>query len=55
MTFRWTQHLAAGSDYDGDMVNERQPTADINLYSPCWDPSAATSPARRVLPVVLRD
>ncbi len=33
MTFRWTQHLAAGSDYDGDMVNERQLTADIKLYS----------------------
>jgi hypothetical protein len=33
MTFRWTQHLAAGVDYDGDMVNERQLTADIKLYS----------------------
>ncbi len=33
MTFRWTQHLAAGADYDGDMVNERQLTADIKLYS----------------------
>ncbi len=32
MTFRWTQHLAAGADYDGDMVNERQLTADIKLY-----------------------
>ena len=33
MTFRWTQHLAAGVDYDGDMVNEKQLTADIKLYS----------------------
>lgn len=33
MVFRWTQHLSAGSDYDGDMVNEKQLTADIKLYS----------------------
>lgn len=33
MTFRWTQHLAAGVDYDGDMVNEKQLTGDIKLYS----------------------
>ena len=33
MVFRWTQHLAAGQDYDGDMVNEKQLTADLKLYS----------------------
>ena len=33
MVFRWSQHLSAGMDYDGDMVNERQLTSDIKLYS----------------------
>ena len=33
MTFRWQQHLFAGQDYDGDMVNEKQLTGDIKLYS----------------------
>lgn len=33
MVFRWTMHLAAGQDYDGDMVNDRQLTTDIKLYS----------------------
>lgn len=33
MIFRWSQHLAAGTDYDGDMVNEKQLTADIKAYS----------------------
>ena len=33
MIFRWSQHLAAGIDYDGDMVNEKQLTADIKAYS----------------------
>lgn len=32
MTFRWQQHLFAGLDYDGDMVNEKQLSADIKLY-----------------------
>lgn len=29
----WQQHLFAGVDYDGDMVNEKQLSADIKLYS----------------------
>lgn len=33
MVFRWTQHLSAGVDYDGDMVNEKQLTGDLKLYS----------------------
>lgn len=33
MIFRWTQHLSAGIDYVGDMVNEKQLTADIKAYS----------------------
>ncbi len=33
MIVRWQQHLFAGMDYDGDMVNEKQLTADIKLYS----------------------
>jgi hypothetical protein len=33
MVFRWTQHLASGKDYDGDMVDEKKLTADIKLYS----------------------
>lgn len=33
MIFRWSQHIAAGVDYDGDMVNEKQLTADIKAYS----------------------
>jgi hypothetical protein len=33
MVFRWSNHLAAGTDYDGDMVNEKQLTADLKLYS----------------------
>ncbi len=33
MIFRWTQHLAAGIDYDGDMVNDKQLTTDIKTYS----------------------
>lgn len=33
MVFRWQQHLFAGADYDGDMVNEKQLTTDIKLYS----------------------
>ena len=33
MVFRWQQHLFAGHDYDGDMVNEKQLSADIKLYS----------------------
>lgn len=33
MIVRWQQHLFAGMDYDGDMVNEKQLSADIKLYS----------------------
>lgn len=33
MVFRWTQHLSAGADYDGDMVNEKELTANLKLYS----------------------
>jgi hypothetical protein len=33
MVFRWTQHLAAGVDYDGDMVNEEQLRKNIKEYS----------------------
>lgn len=33
MIFRWTQHLSAGLDYDGDMVNEKELTANLKLYS----------------------
>lgn len=33
MVFRFTQHLAQGTDYDGDMLNEKQMLADVKLYS----------------------
>ena len=33
MVFRWQQHLFAGADYDGDMVNDKQLTSEIKLYS----------------------
>lgn len=33
MVFRFTQHLAQGTDYDGDMLNEKQMLADLKLYS----------------------
>lgn len=33
MIFRWTQHLAAGEDYDGDMANNEQLRRNIKEYS----------------------
>ena len=33
MVFRFTQQLAQGHDYDGDMLNEKQMVADLKLYS----------------------
>lgn len=33
MIFRWTQQLAAGEDYDGDMIDAKQMSADLKLYS----------------------
>lgn len=33
MIFRWTQHLAAGADYDGDFTNDEQLRRNIKEYS----------------------
>jgi len=33
MIFRWTQWIASGTDYDGDMADEKKLTGDIKLYS----------------------
>lgn len=33
MIFRWTQWIGAGQDYDGDMLDDKQLTSNIKLYS----------------------
>lgn len=33
MIFRWTQWSMSGTDYDGDMVDEKRVTTDIKAYS----------------------
>jgi len=33
MVFRWTQHLARGEDYDGDMTDDEQLRKNIKEYS----------------------
>jgi hypothetical protein len=33
MIFRWTQHLAAGKDYDGDMTDDERLRRNIKEYS----------------------
>lgn len=33
MVFRWTQWMGQGTDYDGDMLDEKQLTTNLKLYS----------------------
>jgi hypothetical protein len=33
MIFRWTQYSTAGTDYDGDLIDEKRVTTDIKAYS----------------------
>lgn len=33
MVFRWTQWMGQGTDYDGDMLDEKQITSNLKLYS----------------------
>lgn len=33
MIFRWTQFLSAGTDYDGDLIEEKVLTANLKAYS----------------------
>lgn len=33
LIFRWTQWITSGTDYDGDMVDDKRVSADIKAYS----------------------